>query len=486
MQKINLFLNKWWFACLIAAQPVLDVLAFFTQNAVVTPAGIIRLVIMFALPLYLLITLKDKKRIILPMAVIALYCLAHILNCMRVGYISMVNDIRYMLSVVQMPVLAVCFIIFIRDEDMKRQAEYGALAAAALYAVFQLLSVVTGTYTPTYLLSGLGVGGWIISSNRCANSIILTSLCSVGMCFAVSTGKKIFRYSIPALVAVMLIANGTMSCYLTVFLLLGAFIVYLALEPAVKKTKPRWQLAAYLCVLLGAAALIYPVSPMARDESIKTAEADKNQVRLDGEIAMAGYDTSGMSIEEMMSIEPVRDKMQKIYRISLNYDAPQLLVDFGYERVMEKYGYTTDVNILTDVRLMKRTYAQLTFEDCDLPTRLVGFEIARMGTGETTLDLENDWHALFYYYGYIGFALYAAFVLYFVFLILRALVKDFRGSYTPLNYTLMLSLVLQLGLAQFSGALLRRPNVSVYTSLVLALIYYQTCVYPRTKAGERT
>ena len=42
MQKIKLFLNKWWFACLIAAQPVLDVLAFFTQNAVVTPAGIIR------------------------------------------------------------------------------------------------------------------------------------------------------------------------------------------------------------------------------------------------------------------------------------------------------------------------------------------------------------------------------------------------------------------------------------------------------------
>ena len=39
---------------------------------------------------------------------------------------------------------------------------------------------------------------------------------------------------------------------------------------------------------------------------------------------------------------------------------------------------------------------------------------------------------------------------------------------------LALVLALQAGLAQFSGALVRRPNVSVYFALVLALIWYQT------------
>lgn len=486
MEKTKLFLKNWWVACLIAAQPVLDVLAFFTQNSIVTPAGIIRLVIMFALPLYLLVTLKDKKRIIIPMAVIALYCALHILNCMRVGYISIMSDIRYMLSVVQMPVLAICFINLIRDEGMKKQAEYGILYAAALYALFQLLSVITDTYTYTYIFSGYGVGGWIISSNRCANSIILTTLSAFALYYAVTTGKNIFAYAIPVVVVAMLFFNGSSSCYLTIFILMGAFIAYLVLEPFVKKTKFRWKNTALFCVLMLAAAALYPVSPQALDVAYNTAVAEKSQTRLDGEIADSGYDVSGMSVEEMMSIEPIRDKMQKIYRISLNFDAPQMLIDFGYERVMEKYDYTTDVNILTDVRRMKRTYAELTFEDCDTLTRLVGFEIAKMGTSEKTLDLENDWHALFYYYGYVGFALYAAFVLYFVFLVLRALLRDFRGSYTPLNYTLVLSLALQLGLAQFSGALLRRPNVSVYTSLVLALIYYQTCVYPVIKKGERT
>ena len=39
---------------------------------------------------------------------------------------------------------------------------------------------------------------------------------------------------------------------------------------------------------------------------------------------------------------------------------------------------------------------------------------------------------------------------------------------------LALVLALQAGLAQFSGALVRRPNVSIYFALVLALIWYQT------------
>ncbi len=93
-------------------------------------------------------------------------------------------------------------------------------------------------------------------------------------------------------------------------------------------------------------------------------------------------------------------------------------------------------------------------------------------------DMENDWPALFYYYGYIGFALYAAFVLYFIYLIIRRLVKDLKGSFTVENFTLLLCLALMLGLAQFSGAALRRPNVSIYLSLTLALIYYKTAIVP--------
>ena len=60
---------------------------------------------------------------------------------------------------------------------------------------------------------------------------------------------------------------------------------------------------------------------------------------------------------------------------------------------------------------------------------------------------------------------------------LRKLLTDFRGSFTAENFALALSLALLVGLAQFSGAVLRRPNVSVYLAVVLGLIWYQTGEY---------
>ena len=88
--------------------------------------------------------------------------------------------------------------------------------------------------------------------------------------------------------------------------------------------------------------------------------------------------------------------------------------------------------------------------------------------------MENDWPALFYYYGYIGLALYAGFVLYFIALVMKRLIRDFKGSFRLLNFALFICLILQIGLAEFSGEMLRRPNVSIYMAAVLALIYYQT------------
>ena len=96
-----------------------------------------------------------------------------------------------------------------------------------------------------------------------------------------------------------------------------------------------------------------------------------------------------------------------------------------------------------------------------------------MGT-DGTYDMENDWPALFYYYGYVGTALYVGFILFFVLRILKSLRADLKGSASVENYALALALCLQLGLAQFSGALVRRPNVSIYLALVLGLIWYRT------------
>ena len=58
--------------------------------------------------------------------------------------------------------------------------------------------------------------------------------------------------------------------------------------------------------------------------------------------------------------------------------------------------------------------------------------------------------------------------------VLKALIRDFKGSMTKENFALLCCFTLQLGLAFFSGAMLRRPNASVYLSIVIALLYKHT------------
>ena len=135
MKKQNSFavrLRSSWLLILIAAQPVLDVLAYWTNNTHSSWAGYIRLAIMVALPLVMLVRLEKKKHFLVCMLIIGTFCVLHILNCFRVGYIDPVRDISYMARVAQMPVLTVCFVYALRDERMKNQAVRAMEIAAGL------------------------------------------------------------------------------------------------------------------------------------------------------------------------------------------------------------------------------------------------------------------------------------------------------------------------------------------------------------------
>ena len=481
------WIREHWLFCLIAAQPPLDALAFFTRNAVATAAGYIRLLILLAFPLYLLITLKQKKRFLLAMAGIGLFCLLHILNSYRVGYISLYFDAAYLLRVVQMPVLAVCFIYLIRDEQTKHQALKGIAVAAVLVGLGLIAAYVTGTGNVTYG-SGLGYSGWVIDDNRCAHSIILVTLSTFCAYLALRSDSKLLTVLIPILITVGFITNGTKSCYYSIFAIFGALAVFLLLEKPFLGKKVKRFAVLVLAALMVLSVVIYPYTPRARaTQEENTAFARQGEI--EAAAAALGYDVTQMSPQERYENEEVRAVFEYYYYRFFIHVIPDIFDRFGMDRVLLHYEMTTDVHKLINTRLLKITYSDMIWEDSDLLTKLVGFEVSEIGF-DGLRDMENDWPAIFYYYGYLGLALYAAFLLYFLYLAARRLLRSFRESYTLLNFTLLLCLMLQLGLAQFSGAILRRPNVSIYMSLVLALIYYQTVRLPERspngEEGERT
>lgn len=475
------FKNCWLF-CLIAAQPLLDFLAYWNQNSVATAAGYIRLALMVALPLILLFRLEKKKKFVLALAGVGAYCALHILNCLRLGYMDPYFDIAYLAKVAQMPVLALCFVACVRDEGMKRQAIRGFWAAAVLVLLGFAAALITGTSTVTYA-EGFGLSGWVIEDNRCANSIIYVTLSVFAVYAAVRSEKLPLTAGILAVVMAMNIINGTKACYLGLFAVLLGYAAFLLLEKPVLGEKLKGRTLAALLAALVLSAAIYPYSPRAKETAAMAAVTSAQQGEIEAAVEALGYDLSAMDLEEKLNTPEVRQVFEYYYSVYLTSGIPDIIDRFGYEPVFRYFKLSTDVARLIDVREIKLCYSHLIWQQSDALTKLLGFEVTNIGYSGR--DLENDWPALFYYFGVLGLALYAAFVLYFLWLVLRRLIRDFRGSFTCLNFSLLLCLILQIGLAQFSGAILRRPNVSVYMSVVLALIYYQTVCCPvTTKKGD--
>ncbi len=473
------FIKNYYLFVIIAMQPVLDIVAYWTKNPDGTIAGTIRLAIMLVLPLYLLFALKSKKdrlRFILSMLVIGLYCVMHIVNSMRVGYINMAFDISYLAKTAQLPILALCFTFLIKNEQTKKRALFGMLFATAIYFSGIILAVLTGTAVDTYG-NGIGVSGWIIDDNRCANSVICVSLSVVMLYFSIKSDNKLVNCIIPPLFAFALILNGTKACYYSIFAACAGFAFFLVIDKIIHNTKLKTRVIVVLMLTAIVSAAVYPITPRCRIELKQQASSTRQQGELERIMEEMGYDLKTMTLEEKLSHPDIVQVFGDYYWDLMWAIIPDMFNRFSYEEICAEYDFCTDAGKLIDVRRMKTAYASMMWDDCDTLTRLVGFEVSDIWFNGGT-DLENDWPAIYYYYGYLGIGLYVLFMLWFVWLILKRVIKDFKGTVTLENFLLLLLLGLHVGLAQFSGSVLRRPNVSIYMALVLGLIYYKTVYFP--------
>ena len=475
------FVRNHWLMALIVMQPLLDIIAFWTKNPDGTLAGYVRLLIMVCLPLYLLITLhgSERKSFIFWMLGIGLVCALHIANTIRTGPVSLGFDISYTAKVAQMPILAVCFMYSIKNDQTRNQAYWGLFFAAGITAAALGLSVLTGTANCTYG-EGLGVSGWVIDDNRCANSIILVTLAAFSIFCAVKSDKPFVNIAVPVIAAVVLIANGTMTCYMSIFVIFIGFAVFLLLEKKIRGCNLNRLAVIALVAVAIASAAAYPLTPKYKIKQTQSDFAELTQDDFNDELGALGYDLDSMSNEEKLSNPEIHTALEDYYWKCLWIITPNMFERFNIDEIMLKYDLTTDAATLIDTRTIKNAYASLMWDHSDTLTKLFGIDVSDIWlTGG--MDLENDWPAIRYYYGYIGFAAYAAFILYFVYLIIRRLCRDFKGSFTADNFILLVTFALLIGLAQYSGAVLRRPNVSIYLALVLGLIHYQTAVNPGSR-----
>lgn len=480
---------------LLIIQPCMDVLSYaLTEWGDTTISTLLRFGMMMVIGLLGFIVTDRKRKYILFYCVLAVFWILHVANGFRVGYISVYEDTANYLRILTTPVFLLSFITFFHKsgERIRKLMPIGFAINMGLSCLFTILPwglAAVGIGEPIYTYDGLYVGvlGWFAIAN--AQSCILALLAPLTLYFCYKTGK-VWVFLVGCLVSFgQMYAMGTKLTYYSLVLIPVAFLVLFLLNDNRKKNLVYMVIFFSVIVL---AVVLKPYSPMQIRDNMTNYSQGYLSDRVEQSISGSGVDEEVMeairegTVEEGETEEEQADAAQQLADVRRSlmgvYTDPDVYGDvlldmndrFGVYNVMDGYHYTANSALLSDLRLRRTNYAELVWAESDWPTKLFGFEYSQMIHNNTIYDLENDFPAIYYNCGIIGYILYLGMFVYLALLALRAFYRDPFHFMTLELGTVGMTIVLALGAAGISGYVFRRPNVAIYLAAACAYLYYLT------------
>ena len=460
---------------LILIQPLLDVLSFWQGEL---GAGQITLALRFfvliAVAAVGLLLAEHRRGYWILYGVLLLYAVLHCAAILQVDALTLpaegeavglgplLLDLANMIRVMQIPIFALCFITFLKrsGEEGYRAIQKSLLIVLLVIAAVEVLSVLTGTDPHTYAAKGIGVLGWFATTN--AQSAVLSMVVPVVIMGAIQKETKHIwhQLAICALGFGMLFLFGTRLSYAAI-LATAVGLIFTILVVDRRRKRSIGVLLACLAVCVAA----FPLSPMYENQSRVGENAKYKEVHIE---AMVAADTARAERLGLQGEEFELCRIESAY----DYYLGGLVEKYGLQRVAEAYDYSTEVSVITGARLEKKTFCALMMEDSPMMSHLFGLELGDMTYLEENYDLENDFQGIYMLYGWVGLLLLAAFLLYFIGLILWALLRNAKKYYTLASAGYGIALLMGLVHAYATAGVLRRPNASFYLSLILAMIYF--------------
>ena len=438
-------ISNYWLFFIIITQPILDIIAYFSFDEFLTPISFItRSIYLIFIVLYTFIKVKNKKKYILFQLPFIIFSILHLANSIRTSGLNIFDDLRYMVLVMQMPVVTVSLCSYIReDRAQTKKIEKGLWVSLVIICLSVILSIITKSFNYTY--EDYGLTGWFTSANT--QSMIL--VCLFPYCLYTFSKRNKYIYLLGLMMTFFLLFfNGTKACYLTLILLLLVMIYVLLTHFKVKKNIVKVSLTLGILIL---SLVMFKFSSTYQRENMMNNISKENQALLDK------LGDKELTKREVLEI------------LSTSYLYERMINDLGEDAVYEAMKDKITADNLSDNRLVKKTYAEIIFDRSDFLTKFVGFNHGEIAKYE--MDIENDLTAIFYYYGYIGFTIYAIFILVFVYFAIRLLFKNplmiFSGKFMVLSFGIAIAV---FG-SEYTGALLRKPNANIYLALLLTLYF---------------
>lgn len=465
---------------LFILQPLMDVLSFWVaewniSNALTLALRMVVLVVMVLAGFFLS---RKKNVYYIAAAICAVIGLGHIFASWSFGYQSVVSDVSNYIRVLQLPLTALCLITFMQEnEDCYDALKKGIAINLSIILVVQVLAIVTGTEPHTYS-DGNGLIGWFSNTNTQSAIVSMVGPVAVSWLYQRKGFKSVWLW-------ICLLGSGFSMFYLGTRLAYAGIIAMcfgLGCSVLIVRIKD-WKRA---CVLLLVGVLfiaLLPLAPMMGHQSFYGSNMEDKQGWIDISLENPTPDVTE-SPDVGDSLPPLYDENlldtlteeQKalIEKLTPTYEhyVSDLVSVFGAERTIVLFDYTTDITVLSNTRTKKLIVADALMDMSPLPVKLFGIELSRFQIAGNNYDVENDFHGIYYLYGIVGLTAMLLFLAYFLWLIARSLIRNFRHYFTLDAAGWGVALIMCLGHCYFTAGVLRRPSASFYLAVVLAAVFY--------------
>ena len=470
-------------AALLLIQPVMDVISFWLQwfGLSTAPTLVLRMGILGITILYGFLVSDRKQVYYIAAAVCVAIAAGHVYACLQLpdGYVSPIQDLTNYVRVVQMPLLAICLITFLRQNEETFAAIQRSLTGVLLMILaVEILCMVTNTDYGTYT-DGIGTIGWFSNTNSQSNNLCI--LVPISLAWQLVQEKR----NMPLFWVTAVLSFAALYFFGTRLAYLGIYATCIGLSFTIFLVRRRdWKIAAALLGIAILATALMTYSPMVEHMRVNGGIQNERQGYINMQIGddleevkaliqkVPGNSGNSSSSEEKGMTEEERQQLIEDLTPVYEHYVSDFVEIFGVEKTMEMFNYSIDVHDFSAIRPKKLMFAQMLMNDSPVSSQIFGLNLARFTVGENIYDVENDFHGLYYLYGWVGLGAYLLFLAYFVYLIIWALIKNARKYYTPEAAAYGIAFLMCLAHAYNTAGVIRRPNASIYLSVILAVFYY--------------
>lgn len=467
---------------LFVIQPLMDILSYWLAEWRVSnlPTLLLRFGVLAATVLAGFFLSDRKKVYYIAAAIMAVIGLGHIITCLQVGYRDAVSDLSNYIRVLQLPLTVLCLITFIRtDERCYSAMGRGIAINISIVLVCQVLAVVTGTEPHTYN-DGRGLIGWFTNTNTQSAIVSMAGPVAAVWLYRRKGLKSLWFW-------IALVGSGFSMFYLgtrLAYLGIVAMCFGLGCSMLIVRLKD-WKKACVLLLVGVVFVGLLPTSPMMGHQSEYNDSMGDKQGWIDNDLRDPNKDPDKDPNKDpededftyLLADQPLElteEQWAKVEELTPIYEhyVSDLVRVFGVERTIVLFDFTTDITVMTATRAKKLMVAQALMEESPFTAKLFGIELSRFTVRGRNFDVENDFHGIYYLYGGVGLAAMVLFLAWFLFLIVKALIRNFKRYFTLEAAGWGIALVMCLAHCYFTAGVLRRPSASFYLAAVLSAVYY--------------